>query len=89
VSAKIISINISPKKGMRKKTVDSAVLKDNYGIENDAHGIREMAQAGEPPRYRKHKENAGQGAQGRTPVTLRKTSQPRGSICPCFLLGQR
>jgi len=35
--AKIISINISPKKGMRKKSVDSALLKDNYGIENDAH----------------------------------------------------
>ena len=35
--AKIISINISPKKGMRKKAVDSAVLKDNYGLENDAH----------------------------------------------------
>ncbi len=35
--AKIISINISPKKGMRKKAVDSAVLKDDYGIENDAH----------------------------------------------------
>ncbi len=35
--AKIISINISPKKGMRKKSVDSAVLKDNYGLENDAH----------------------------------------------------
>ena len=34
---KIISINISPKKGMRKKAVDSAVLKDNFGIENDAH----------------------------------------------------
>ncbi len=35
--AKIISINISPKKGMRKKAVDSAVLLDNFGIENDAH----------------------------------------------------
>jgi len=35
--AKIISINISPKKGMRKKAVDSALLKDNFGIENDAH----------------------------------------------------
>ena len=35
--AKIISINISPKKGMRKKSVDSALLKDNYGIDNDAH----------------------------------------------------
>jgi MOSC domain-containing protein YiiM len=37
MKAKIISINISPKKGMRKKAVDSAVLKDNFGIENDAH----------------------------------------------------
>ena len=37
MSAKILSINISPKKGMRKKAVDSAVLKDNFGIENDAH----------------------------------------------------
>ncbi len=35
--ARIVSINISPKKGMRKKAVDSAVLKDNFGIENDAH----------------------------------------------------
>ena len=39
--AKIISINISPKKGMRKKAVDSALLKDNYGIENDAHASGE------------------------------------------------
>ena len=38
---KIISINISPKKGMRKKAVDSALLKDNYGIENDAHASGE------------------------------------------------
>ena len=37
MSAKIISINISPKKGMRKKPVDSAVLKENFGIEDDAH----------------------------------------------------
>ena len=37
MAAKIISINISPKKGMRKKAVDTAVLKENYGIENDAH----------------------------------------------------
>jgi MOSC domain-containing protein YiiM len=37
MSAKIVSINISDKKGMRKKAVDSAVLKENYGIENDAH----------------------------------------------------
>ena len=37
MAAKIVSINISPKKGMRKKAVDSAVLKDDFGIENDAH----------------------------------------------------
>jgi MOSC domain-containing protein YiiM len=37
MAAKIISINISPKKGMRKKPVDSAVLKENFGIEDDAH----------------------------------------------------
>jgi MOSC domain-containing protein YiiM len=37
LSAKIISINTSPKKGMRKKAVDSASLIENYGIENDAH----------------------------------------------------
>ncbi len=37
MAAKIISINISPKKGMRKKAVDSAVIKENYGIESDAH----------------------------------------------------
>lgn len=37
MSAKIISINISEKKGMRKKAVEYAVIKDNYGIESDAH----------------------------------------------------
>jgi MOSC domain-containing protein YiiM len=37
MKAKIVSINISGKKGVRKKPVDSAVLKENYGIENDAH----------------------------------------------------
>ena len=37
MNAKIISINISDKKGVRKKAVDSAVLKDNFGIEGDAH----------------------------------------------------
>ena len=41
MAGKIISINISPKKGMRKKAVDSAVLKDNFGIENDAHASGE------------------------------------------------
>ena len=35
--AKIISINISDKKGVRKKPVDSVVVKENFGIESDAH----------------------------------------------------
>src|SRR4030066_934052 len=35
--ARVISINISNKKGVRKKAVDEAVLKENYGIESDAH----------------------------------------------------
>ncbi len=37
MNAKIVSINISDKKGMRKKAVEKAVLKENYGIESDAH----------------------------------------------------
>lgn len=37
MDAKVISINISDKKGVRKKAVDEAVLKENYGIEGDAH----------------------------------------------------
>jgi len=34
---KIIAINISEKKGMKKKDVGRAYAKENYGIENDAH----------------------------------------------------
>lgn len=37
MTASVISINISEKKGMRKKPVDEAVIKDNYGIDGDAH----------------------------------------------------
>lgn len=37
MTARVISINISDKKGIRKKPVDEAVLKQNYGIEGDAH----------------------------------------------------
>ncbi len=37
MSAKVISINISDKKGERKKPVDEVVIKENFGIENDAH----------------------------------------------------
>ncbi len=37
MNAKVIAINISDKKGMRKKTVSQAELKENYGIKGDAH----------------------------------------------------
>jgi MOSC domain-containing protein YiiM len=37
MTAKIVSINISDKKGVRKKPVDSVAIKENYGIESDAH----------------------------------------------------
>ncbi len=37
MAARVISINTSVRKGVRKKPVDTAVLKDNYGIEGDAH----------------------------------------------------
>jgi MOSC domain-containing protein YiiM len=35
--ARVVSVNISDKKGMRKKTVDKVVLRKNYGINGDAH----------------------------------------------------
>jgi len=35
--SKVVSLNISDKKGVRKKPVDSVVIKENYGIESDAH----------------------------------------------------
>ncbi|NOX20811.1 MAG: MOSC domain-containing protein [Nitrospirae bacterium] len=37
MKGKIVSINISHKKGIRKKPVQSCILKENYGIEGDAH----------------------------------------------------
>lgn len=37
MSGRVVSINISDKKGVRKRPVDSAVIKENYGIEADAH----------------------------------------------------
>lgn len=36
-NGKIIAINISDKKGIKKKDVGRAYIKENYGIENDAH----------------------------------------------------
>lgn len=38
---KIVSINISEKKGVRKKPVDEVQLKTDYGIEGDAHASSE------------------------------------------------
>lgn len=35
--ARVISINISGRKGIKKKPVHEAILKENYGIEGDAH----------------------------------------------------
>jgi MOSC domain-containing protein YiiM len=37
MKAEVISINISDKKGIRKKPVDEAVIKQDYGINGDAH----------------------------------------------------
>jgi len=37
MKAKVVSINISDKKGVRKKPVESVLIKENYGIETDAH----------------------------------------------------
>jgi len=41
MNAKVVSINISDKKGVRKKTVETVVLRENYGIEGDAHASEE------------------------------------------------
>ena len=38
---KVISVNISSKKGVRKKPVDEIILKADYGIEGDAHASSE------------------------------------------------
>lgn len=37
MNAKVVSINISDKKGMRKKPVNSVIIKENFGIDGDAH----------------------------------------------------
>lgn len=41
MKGKIVSINISEKKGVRKKPVDEVLLKTEYGIEGDAHASSE------------------------------------------------
>lgn len=39
--AKVVSVNISAKKGTRKKPVEEVILKTGYGIEGDAHASSE------------------------------------------------
>ncbi len=41
MSAKVVSVNISDKKGMRKKPVDEILLRTDFGIEGDAHASSE------------------------------------------------
>ena len=41
MAARVISVNTSPKKGMRKKPVDAIKLNENFGIEGDAHASSE------------------------------------------------
>lgn len=41
MQGKVVSINISDKKGVRKRPVEEAVIKENYGIEGDAHASSE------------------------------------------------
>ncbi len=41
MSGKVISVNISDKKGMRKKPVEEVLLRADYGIEGDAHASSE------------------------------------------------
>ncbi len=38
---KIIGVCVSAKKSVRKKNVGSGMLRENYGLENDAHGDSE------------------------------------------------
>jgi MOSC domain-containing protein YiiM len=39
--AKVVSVNISDKKGIRKKPVDEVIVKPDFGIEGDAHASSE------------------------------------------------
>jgi MOSC domain-containing protein YiiM len=41
MSGKVISVNVSDKKGIRKKPVDEILVKPDFGIEGDAHASSE------------------------------------------------
>lgn len=41
MTGKVVAINTSNKKGMRKKPIEEALIKADYGIEGDAHASSE------------------------------------------------
>ncbi len=41
MNAKVVSVNVSEKKGERKKATDEVLLKENFGIDGDAHASGE------------------------------------------------
>jgi MOSC domain-containing protein YiiM len=41
MEGKVVSINISDKKGVRKKPVEEVLIKEDFGIEADAHASGE------------------------------------------------
>lgn len=41
MTGRVVSINISDRKGIRKKPVDEAIIDENYGIKGDAHASSE------------------------------------------------
>jgi MOSC domain-containing protein YiiM len=41
MSAKVVSVNVSDKKGIRKKPVEEILVKADFGIEGDAHASSE------------------------------------------------
>jgi MOSC domain-containing protein YiiM len=46
IQGKILSVNISPKKGEKKNNIDCGLFLENLGLENDAHaepGIRQVS----------------------------------------------
>ena len=41
MNAQVVSVNISEKKGQRKKGIDEVLLREDFGIEGDAHASGE------------------------------------------------
>ncbi len=56
MKAQVVSVNISDKKGQRKKGTDEVLLKGDFGIEGDAHASGEwhrQVSLASPGEYRK------------------------------------